>query len=318
MNVRVVFFDLGDTLVQIAPDILEDSTRRIAVFTGHPVSVAELKQAERAEWQARSPRDFLWIQTEEQERIFWEEDFYPSVLKRLGISDYPPQLVQLLAARAMDPCSFVPFLEVPGVLEELKGAGIELGMISNSFPSAERIIRHLNLERYFKYIIFSHQVGAAKPDPEIYRTALRSANIRPDEALFVDDRGPLVQGAIEVGIPSLFINRNGCSNGWKGGQIRHLHEILIFQFPLRAGETLCFIPGQSDGLAGNWAVSPSRANDHHNSGFIKEHKLRWEATGKTSKFSLHRPVMFFRNGKRPIRLSRKLIVLLGSYACHST
>lgn len=113
MPVRVVFFDLGDTLVEIVPDVVEDSARQITALTGHPVSAAELKRAERAEWQTRPPRDFLWVKTEEQERIFWEKDFYPSVLKRLGISDYPPQLVQLLAARAMDPR---PFVTLPKLL----------------------------------------------------------------------------------------------------------------------------------------------------------------------------------------------------------
>lgn len=229
MIIRVVFFDLGDTLVQIAPDILEDSARQITLFTGRPVNALKLKKAERAEWLDKPARDFLWVQTEEQEWEFWERDFYPAVLRRLGILDYPLQLVQLLAARAMDPKSFVPFPEVPEVLTKLEQAGIELGIISNSFPSTEGILRGLALEHRFRYIIFSHQIHSAKPDPEIYLAALRRANIQPDAALFVDDRGPMVKGAADIGIRALLVNRNGYSTEWRGAQISDLREILAFQ-----------------------------------------------------------------------------------------
>jgi len=117
MTVRVVFFDLGDTLVEIAPDVLEDSARQITILTGHPVSAADLKKAMRTEWLewATRPQELLQVETEEQERRFWEECFYPSVLKRLGVFSYPPHLVQFLTTRAMDPGSFVLFPEVEEV-----------------------------------------------------------------------------------------------------------------------------------------------------------------------------------------------------------
>ncbi|MGC8947327.1 MAG: HAD family hydrolase, partial [Anaerolineae bacterium] len=124
MPIRVVFFDLGDTLVEIAPDVVRDSARQITALTGYPISATELKQAEQAEWLVRPPRDFLWVKTEEQERKFWEDDFYPSVLRRLGIASCPPHLAQLLAARAMDPRSFVLFPEVKEVLGALRRAGV--------------------------------------------------------------------------------------------------------------------------------------------------------------------------------------------------
>ncbi len=56
MTVRVIFFDLGDTLVQMSLTVLEDSAHQITALTGHPVSVADLQKAERAEWLERPPR----------------------------------------------------------------------------------------------------------------------------------------------------------------------------------------------------------------------------------------------------------------------
>jgi len=165
MRVRVVFFDLGDTLVEIAPDVLEDSARQITILTRHPVSVADLKKAERTEWLewATRPQELLQVETEEQERRFWEQCFYPSVLKRLGVFFYPPHLVQLLTTRAMDPGSFVLFPEVEEVLNELERAGVKLGIISNSFPSAERILCRLN--RHIAFPTLFSPTRCTRPNP---------------------------------------------------------------------------------------------------------------------------------------------------------
>ncbi len=170
--------------------------------------------------------DFLWVKTEDQERTFWENVFYPSVLRRLGISVYPQQLVSLLAARAMDPRSFVLFPEVREVLEELKRAGVELGIISNSFPSGERILESLKLTSYFGYVFWSHQCECAKPDRGIFHQALQCASCSQACTLFVDDRPEFVKAAMQAGMDLTFwINRNGY-DGNIMQQIRSLWDII--------------------------------------------------------------------------------------------
>ena len=52
----------------------------------------------------------------------------------------------------------------------------------------------------FRAHIYSYQIGAMKPAPEVYQTALRElGGIDPQEALFIDDMEKNILGAVELG-----------------------------------------------------------------------------------------------------------------------
>jgi putative hydrolase of the HAD superfamily len=48
-------------------------------------------------------------------------------------------------------------------------------------------------------IVYSHEVGLAKPDPAIYRLTEQRLGARPDEIVFVDDHQRHVLAAEECG-----------------------------------------------------------------------------------------------------------------------
>lgn len=49
-------------------------------------------------------------------------------------------------------------------------------------------IKKLGIEAYLNHIVISHEAGLHKPDPELYRYALRAAGLRADECVMVGDR----------------------------------------------------------------------------------------------------------------------------------
>jgi putative hydrolase of the HAD superfamily len=49
-------------------------------------------------------------------------------------------------------------------------------------------------------ILFSAELGAQKPDPEVYRRALARLGFRPEETLFTDDKPENVEGAVAAGL----------------------------------------------------------------------------------------------------------------------
>lgn len=49
-------------------------------------------------------------------------------------------------------------------------------------------------------IFLSCEMGYAKPDEEAYKLVLKKINVKPREAIFVDDRGENVEAAKELGI----------------------------------------------------------------------------------------------------------------------
>lgn len=52
-------------------------------------------------------------------------------------------------------------------------------------------------------IVYSHEVGIAKPDPEIYALACRRLAVDPTRTVFVDDAQIAVDGAAAVGMTTV-------------------------------------------------------------------------------------------------------------------
>jgi putative hydrolase of the HAD superfamily len=76
--------------------------------------------------------------------------------------------------------------EVPNVLKQLHQR-FQLGVISNFDGRLRFILQHLGISRSFKHIFISSEIGADKPDPEIYRRALSLIDLRPNEVLHAGD-----------------------------------------------------------------------------------------------------------------------------------
>ncbi len=101
---------------------------------------------------------------------------------------------------------------IPGVhdiVEELDSRGVPLFAITNF--SADFWAPFAEKERAFfgrfRDIVVSGQEKLLKPDPAIYYLALHRFGLRPDEALFIDDREINVEGARAVGMHAhLFVD----------------------------------------------------------------------------------------------------------------
>jgi len=76
--------------------------------------------------------------------------------------------------------------EVPGVLEQLQ-LRFQLAVISNFDGRLRFILEHLGISKFFAHIFISSEIGADKPDPEIFRRALNLVELKPDEVLHVGD-----------------------------------------------------------------------------------------------------------------------------------
>ena len=83
------------------------------------------------------------------------------------------------------------------------------GIVSNSFVGArEREHARYGFEDLTDTIAYSHEVGVSKPDPAIYLEACRRLDVRPEEAVFLDDVEAAVEGARAVGMAGLLYREN--------------------------------------------------------------------------------------------------------------
>ncbi len=81
----------------------------------------------------------------------------------------------------------------------LRGRGLVVGILSNSAPGAREAERRYGFEGLADDIVYSHEVGLAKPDPAIYELTARRLGVRPAEIAFLDDHPQNVEAARAAG-----------------------------------------------------------------------------------------------------------------------
>ena len=87
---------------------------------------------------------------------------------------------------------------------ELKQRGLLTAILSNMGDNV-----HANLKREFGWLsrfdvlVWSYQLGIAKPDAAIYRQLLKQLGTKPEETLFIDDREVNVEAARGLGMPAI-------------------------------------------------------------------------------------------------------------------
>ena len=97
--------------------------------------------------------------------------------------------------------------EVGGVLEELRPR-FQLAVISNFDGRLRLILQHLGISKFFSRVFISSELGADKPDPEIYRRAVSLMDLQPNEVLHVgDDRQRDWEAASAAGLSIFRLER---------------------------------------------------------------------------------------------------------------
>lgn len=189
--IEAVLFDWNNTLVQFTWDdeLLEE---------GHRVALAAAGSSEEpAAFTARYRRVVLEGAT--------PDDDYGDLLRELGVGDVD----RFIDAEHE---AWAPAHSVLGsaqaLLDALRSRGIKTGLVANSWPDPARLLRAdveaFGLADRLDVVVFSEEVGARKPQPEIFLHALGRLGVEPENAIFVGDRLETdVQGAARVGMTTV-------------------------------------------------------------------------------------------------------------------
>jgi putative hydrolase of the HAD superfamily len=179
---RAVIFDFGGVLC-FHPS--EERFARIAALFG--ISTLELLQIF---WANRLPYDAgaldaraYWRYVAETAGLVFDEAQLP-VLTR-----YEVELWDDFDERIL------------GWAARLQAEGVRTAILSNLPRSIGDALRATpGFLDPFDHVTFSYELGITKPDPAIYRDALRGVDVAPEEALFLDDKLENIEGARAVGL----------------------------------------------------------------------------------------------------------------------
>jgi len=203
-EVRAVLLDVLGTLLELEPPgaaLREEIERRTGVDVGEERANAAFG-AEISYYLANhlEGRDMAGV-----ERL---RDVCAEEIRR--VVDLP-DLDHALAREAMlAALRFRAFPDAQPALRELRARGVRLVAASNWDASLPEGLERAGLAPYLDGAVSSALVGAAKPDPAVFRAALELAGCEPHEAFHVGDSpGGDVEGARAAGVRVALLDRHG-------------------------------------------------------------------------------------------------------------
>ena len=178
--IKTIFFDFGRVLMSPADDGLYEENDRI--FNLPPGRTGELinefqsrghlgEFAEMSEyWPKRTidadPMNF------EQAQNFWQK------------------VVSTRRANA----ELIEFIE-KNLFKKFR-----LAVLSNFTPDLNEYLEKYKISHFFERVFISAVLRMKKPDPAIYRHALKEMNVLPQESLFIDDKEENIATALNLGM----------------------------------------------------------------------------------------------------------------------
>lgn len=112
------------------------------------------------------------------------------------------------------------------ILKKLQNK-FKLGVVSNFSGNLKKILNEFSLSSYFDFILDSYHVGHSKPDPELFKLALRNCDVESDKVLFVGDN--LIRDVIpakSLGMNTILLSSN-VENDVADYTFSSLEELLI-------------------------------------------------------------------------------------------
>ena len=200
---RAVLFDVDFTLVRPGPELGPEGYVRVGERHGLQLDLARYEQA----------REAALVHLQRHPELDHDEEIWIRFTERIirGMGGDADE-AYACAAEITDGWTrhenFELYEDTIPVLEELRRAGLKIGLVSNSARDVQEFARHHALDVDVGISSFHH--GKTKPHASIFRAALELLEVEPAEAAMVGDTvEDDVEGARAVGIRAILIDRLG-------------------------------------------------------------------------------------------------------------
>lgn len=198
MKVKVIGFDLDDTLWAVRPVIIR-AEKQLNHWLQNRVPELQYGVEEMRQFRDRAlseQPDLAKQITELRRRVIH------IALTESGVSEASP-----IADEAID-----VFLEARNQIEFFDGAMDVLNQLSSDYSlgalsNGNADITRLGLSHLFSFAYSAEQVGAPKPEPNLFHHAINHSQIQPAEMIYVGDDPRLdVDAANKLGIKTVWLD----------------------------------------------------------------------------------------------------------------
>ncbi len=185
--IRAILFDAAGTLFYLTKTV-GDHYAHVGREVGLELDAQQLESAFHAAWQQMPRRPAIDGPRKNDDKGWWRElvgHVFDQVAPSVNEFDRD-NFFEVAYEHFAEPGVWELYPEVLGMLEEL-APRFRLAVISNFDGRLRLILQHLGISKFFSQIFISSELGAEKPDPQIYRRALKIMHLNADEVLHVGD-----------------------------------------------------------------------------------------------------------------------------------
>jgi putative hydrolase of the HAD superfamily len=184
---EAIFFDAVGTLFYL-PRSVGYHYAMVAAEIGLQLDSQKLDRAFLGAWNRMPPRPAIEGPRENDDKDWWRE------LVDVVLRDLAPSLSELDRDNFFE-IAYEHFAEagvwqlypeVADVLEKIR-RHFQLAVVSNFDGRLRMILEQLGISKFFTHVFVSSEIGADKPDPEIFRRALTFIHLPADQVLHVGD-----------------------------------------------------------------------------------------------------------------------------------
>jgi putative hydrolase of the HAD superfamily len=208
-TLKAIFFDAVGTLFYLTKTV-GDHYALVGDEIGLKLDAQQLDRAFHAAWKQMPQRPAIDGPRENDDKGWWRE-LVDRVLDQVtpSLSEFDrDNFFEIAYNHFAETGVWELYPEVMNVLRKLRPR-FQLAVISNFDGRLRFILEHLGISKFFAHLFISSELGADKPDPEIYWLALKLINLKSNEVLHVgDDRERDWKAASAAGLSVFRLDRH--------------------------------------------------------------------------------------------------------------
>ena len=200
-QLRAVLFDVDFTLCRPGPELSAERYARVASRHGVELDVSRYDDA----------REAAALNLKRHPELLHDETIWHRFTMEIFVSMGGSRGVASACATEIEQGwevseNFELYEDALAVLDELRGAQLRLGLVSNGIRDLREFVAHHHLG--VDAIVGSRAHGYVKPHPTIFQAALQQLGVEPAETVMVGDSlEEDVEGARALGMRAILLDR---------------------------------------------------------------------------------------------------------------
>jgi putative hydrolase of the HAD superfamily len=227
-GIEAVFFDAGNTLTYLDSDWIVQRLRA----DGWEIDEAGLFYGQCVAAQEASRLALLKKYPTDSDRHI---PYFKRILELAGIpKDFVAEGAEILLEEHRKSILWrVVTDDARKTVRELHRRNYALGVISNTDGRLRALLDATGLAGYFRAIVDSKVEGVEKPDPEIFRRAMKAVGLEPRQCVYVGDIFAVdIEGARHAGLTGVLVDPLSLHDEFPCLKIAKLADLLAMLPPL--------------------------------------------------------------------------------------